>query len=93
MNRNIILAFACGAITVSAFAQSTTSPGSDTQPSVSAPDQQQLLAKAKQDFAAEKWSEAFREFDDLRISCRICTRYRKDRASHISHGTHSQGIA
>jgi len=65
MNRNIILAFACGAITVSAFAQSTTSPGSDTQPSVSAPDQQQLLAKAKQDFAAEKWSEAFREFDEL----------------------------
>ncbi|MFZ0278184.1 MAG: hypothetical protein WA254_15545 [Candidatus Sulfotelmatobacter sp.] len=55
MNRNVILALACGVVTVSAFAQS----------SVSAPSREQILDKAKQDFAAEKWSEAFREFNEL----------------------------
>jgi Tetratricopeptide repeat len=40
-------------------------PESVNQPSVSAPDRQQLLDKAKQDFAAEKWPEAFTEFSEL----------------------------
>lgn len=65
MYRNVILAFACGVIAVPAFAQSTASPESINQPSISAADRQQVLDKAKQDFAAEKWSEAFREFNEL----------------------------
>lgn len=65
MKRNVILAFACGVIAVSAFAQSTAPPTSATQPSLSAPDQKQMLDKAKQDFHAENWSEAFREFKEL----------------------------
>jgi hypothetical protein len=65
MYRHFILPFVCGVITVPAFAQSTASPESVNQPSVSAPDRQQLLDKAKQDFAAEKWPEAFTEFSEL----------------------------
>jgi hypothetical protein len=65
MNRNVILALACGVVTVSALAQSAATPEPATQPSVSAPDREQMLDKAKQDFAAEKWFEAFREFNEL----------------------------
>jgi hypothetical protein len=65
MNRNLILAFAFGVITVSAFAQTTASPEPATQPSVPASDRQRMFDKAKQDFAAEKWSEAFSEFNEL----------------------------
>lgn len=65
MKRNVILAFACGIIAVSAFAKSTAPPTSSTQSSLPAPDQKQMLDKAKQDFDAENWSEAFREFSEL----------------------------
>lgn len=65
MKRSVILAFACGVIAVSAWAQSTVPPTSATQPSLSAPDQKQMWDKAKQDFDAENWSEAFREFNEL----------------------------
>jgi hypothetical protein len=61
--------FACGVAAFSAFAQSPAPPESVSQPSVSAPDRQQLLDKAKQDFAAEKWSEAFTEFNEVHGQC------------------------
>jgi hypothetical protein len=65
MNCKVIPVFAYALLAVSSFAQSTASPEPATPTPSSAPERQQRLDKARKDFAAEHWQEAFSEFTEL----------------------------
>jgi hypothetical protein len=65
MSRQSLRALACIAVAVQSFAQSPPSSGPAPQQSLSGTERQQMFDKAQQDFGAERWTDALKEFSEL----------------------------